>query len=228
MEWITERLKVEGRSKTAEALLKCLTCNLLTTVAHLGYKLSEVRLSLYQALPFLPSVVKHSPRVSFTNGQRTRPEEGDPSRLSLSSIRECKCRTNKFLPEHNGGLGRQEDEMRKEDGGLGWGVSLSKSTFWTSPIGFRELLLHLISCPRVFKLQHKTSPGEFRQWARGRREWKGEEGEKNEGLKVQWRTKVSKWQCLTATSILKWCPCHPVLPKYWFFFFPLLCQKKKK
>lgn len=62
----------------------------------------------------------------------------------------------------------------------------------------------------------------------GRNEWREEEGEKNEGLKVQWRTKVTKWQCLTATSILKWCPCHAVLPSIDFFFYPWSTEGKKK
>lgn len=106
----------EDETKPADILLKRLICNLLTLVAHLGYKLSTARLSLCESLQFLPPVDKHSPRVSFTNGQRICPEEGETSGLSLSGIRECKCTTNKFLPEHNGGPGRQDDKMRKEDG----------------------------------------------------------------------------------------------------------------
>lgn len=95
-------------------------------------------------------------------GRENCPEEGETSALSLSGIRECKYTTNKFLLEHNRGLGRQGDEMRKRLGG-----SLNKSRCRAGPpIGFKENPLHLISCPRVFKLQHKTSPGEFRQWAR--------------------------------------------------------------
>lgn len=53
----------------------------------------------------------------YKTGRENCPEEGEISDLSLSGTRECKYTTNKFLPEHNGGLGRQEDEMRKEDGG---------------------------------------------------------------------------------------------------------------
>lgn len=78
--------------------------------------------------------------------------------------------------------------MRKEDGGRETKVDAERSP----PIGFKEILLHLISWPRVFKLQHKMSPGEFRQWAREETSEREEEGEKNEGLKVQWRTKVTK------------------------------------
>lgn len=107
----------EEETNPAEMLLKHLICNLLTLVAHQGYALSKAGLSLYENLQFLTSVDKHSQRVSFTNGQRNCPEEGETSGLSLSTIRECKCTTNKFLLEHNGGLRRQEDEMRKEDGG---------------------------------------------------------------------------------------------------------------
>lgn len=63
----------------------------------------------------------------------------------------------------------------------------------------------------------------------GRSGWRGEEGEKNEDLKVQWRTKVTKWQCLTATSILKWSPsvmpCSQVLI---FFSSSFGTQKGKK
>lgn len=59
----------------------------------------------------------------------------------------------------------------------------------------------------------------------GRNQWKEEEGEKNEGLKVQWRTKVTKWQCLTATSILKWCSCQAVLLSI-DFFFPWSTERK--
>lgn len=152
----------EIETKPAEMLLKRLICNLLTLVAHQGYRLSKAELSLCENLQFLTSADKRSQWVSFTNGQRNCPEEGETSALSLSGIRECKYTTNKFLLEHNGGLWRQEDEMRKG----GWG-SQNKSRCCTSPpIGFKEILLHLISCPRIFKLQHKMSPGEFRQWAR--------------------------------------------------------------
>lgn len=99
-------------------LLKHLICNLLTLVAHQGYTLSKAGLSLRANLQFLTSVDKRSQRVSFTNGQGNCPEEGEASGLSLSGVGECKYATNKeFLAEHNGGLGRQEDEMRKEDGG---------------------------------------------------------------------------------------------------------------
>lgn len=107
----------EEETKPAEMLLKRLICNLLTLVAHQGYTLSKAGLSLCENLQFLTSVDKHSQRVSFTNGQRNCPEEGDTSGLSLSGIRECKYTTNKFLLEHNRGLARQEDGMRKEDGG---------------------------------------------------------------------------------------------------------------
>lgn len=104
-------------TKPAEILLKRLICNVLTLVAHQGYTLSKAGLSLCKNLQFLTSVDKHSQRVSFTHGQRNCPAEGETSGLSLSSIKECKYTTNKFLLEHNGGLGRQEDEMRKQDGG---------------------------------------------------------------------------------------------------------------
>lgn len=113
----------EGKeTKPAEMLLKRLICNVLTLVTHQGFTLSKAGLSLCKNLQFLTSVDKHSQRVSFTNGQRNCPEEGEISGLSLSGIRECKYTTNKFLLEHNGGLGRQKDEMRKEDRG-----SLNKS-----------------------------------------------------------------------------------------------------
>lgn len=107
----------EEETKPAEMLLKYLICNLLTLVAHQGCELSKAGLSLYETLQFLASVDKHSQRVSFTNGQRNCSQEGEASGLSLSDIRECKCTTNKFLLEHNGGLRRQEDEMRKDNGG---------------------------------------------------------------------------------------------------------------
>lgn len=103
----------EEGTKPAEILLKRLICNLLTLVARQGYKRAKAGLLLYENLQFLTSVDKHSQRVSFTNGQRNCPEEGETSGLSLSGIRECKYTTNKFLLEHNGGLGRQGDEMRK-------------------------------------------------------------------------------------------------------------------
>lgn len=105
-------------TKPAEMLLKCLICNVLTLVAHQGCTLSKAGLSLCENLQFLTSVDKRSQRVSFTNGQRNCPEEGETSDLSLSSIKECKYTTNKFLLEHNGGLGRQEDEMRKRRMGV--------------------------------------------------------------------------------------------------------------
>lgn len=85
------------QKQNQEILLKPLICNLLTLVAHQGYKLSE-------NLQFLPSVDKHSPRVSFTNGQRSSPDIA----LSLSGIKECKYTTNKFLLDPDGGLGRRE------------------------------------------------------------------------------------------------------------------------
>lgn len=96
-------------------LLKRFICSVLTSVAHQGSTHSKAGLSLCKNLQFLTSVDKHSQKVSFTNVQRNCPEEGEL--LSLSGTRECKYTTNKFLLEHNGGLGRQEDEMRKEDGG---------------------------------------------------------------------------------------------------------------
>lgn len=98
------------------------------------------------------------------NGQRNCPEEGDTSALSLSGIKKCKYTTSKFLLEHNGGLGRQDHEMRKEGGRGG-----CKTKVDVEPVrhyGFTENLLHLISCPRVFQFEHKMPPGEFRQWAR--------------------------------------------------------------
>lgn len=98
-------------------LLKHLICNVLTLVANQGFIVSKAGLSLCKNLQFLTSVTKHSQRFSFTSTERNSPEEGETSGLSLSGIRECKYTTNKFLLEHNGGLGRQEDEMRKEDGG---------------------------------------------------------------------------------------------------------------
>lgn len=98
-------------------LLKRFICSVLTSVAHQGFTRSKAGLSLCKNLQFLTSVDKHSQKVSFTNGQRNCPEEGEISDLSLSGTRECKYSPNKFLLEHNGGLGRQEDEMRKEDGG---------------------------------------------------------------------------------------------------------------
>lgn len=103
--------------KRAEILLKHFICNILTLVAHQGLPLAKAGLSLCKNLQFLTSVTEHSQRISFTNGQRNCPEEGEASDLSLSGIKECKYTTNKFHMEHNGGLERQEDEMKKEDGG---------------------------------------------------------------------------------------------------------------
>lgn len=107
------------KQKAASMLLKPFICNVLTPVARQGFPLSTAGLSLGTNLQFLTSDDKHSQRVSFTNRQRKCPEEGDTSGLSLSGIKECKFTTSKFLLDHNGGLGRQEDEMRKEDGGGG-------------------------------------------------------------------------------------------------------------
>lgn len=51
-------------------------------------------------------------------GRENCPVEGETSALRpCLGIRRCKCTTNKFPPQHNGGLPRQGDEMRKEDGG---------------------------------------------------------------------------------------------------------------
>lgn len=106
-----------GSNKTRRDVIKALDLQSLDIGGTSGlHAHSKAELSLCENLQFLTSVDKHSQRVSFTNGQRNCPEEGETSGLSLSGIRECKYTTNKFLMEHNGGLGRQEDEMRKEDG----------------------------------------------------------------------------------------------------------------
>lgn len=66
---------------------------------------------------FSPALTSDPRGFHLENGPRNCPEEGEESGLSLSGITQCKYCTNKFLPENNGGLERQEDEMRKEEGG---------------------------------------------------------------------------------------------------------------
>lgn len=155
-------MEKSGReTKSSRDAIKALHLQCLDIGGTSGLPTLAAGLSLGANLQFLTSVDKHSQRVSFTNGQRNCPEEGDTSALSLSGIKECKYTTSKFLLEHNGGLGRQEDEMRKEDGGAAKQVDVEPVHHY----GFTENLLHLISCPRVFQFEHKMPPGEFRQWA---------------------------------------------------------------
>lgn len=50
-------------------------------------------------------------------GRKNCPTEGETSALRpCLGISRCKCATNKFPAQHNAGLPRQGDEMRKEDG----------------------------------------------------------------------------------------------------------------
>lgn len=59
---------------------------------------------------------------------------------------------------------RQWNEKRRWGGGARYKTKVDVEP--AHHYGFTENLLHLISCPRVFQFEHKTPPGEFRQWAR--------------------------------------------------------------
>lgn len=103
-------------------------------------------------------------------GRENCPAEGETSALRpCLAISRCKCTTDKFPAATQ--WRSAETQGWNEEGG--WGGGRRRAS---PPIGFKENPSHLISCPRVFKLQHKTPPGEFRQWALASSEWRGEVG----------------------------------------------------
>lgn len=204
-------------------LLKRLICNILTLVAHQGFIVSKAGLSLCKNLQFLTSVNKHSQRFSFTNGERNCPEEGETSSLSLSGIRECKYTTNKFLLEHNGGLGRQEDEMRKEDGGR-------KTKVDAGPV--HQLVSKRISCTWSLALEFSNCNIKCHQGnsdnGLGKKRVKGRGGGEKWGLKSTMANKSHQMTMPDSHFNSEMMPLSCCAPKYWFFFSSLGVQKGKK
>lgn len=110
----------QRRTKSGKILLKRFICNALTLAAH---RSSPARPDWGPSIR-QNSSISHIRRQALPAGfiyQRAektvrRKARHQPRRPCLG-IRRCKCTTNKFPPQHNGGLPRQGDEMRKEDGG---------------------------------------------------------------------------------------------------------------
>lgn len=204
-------------------LLKRLICKLLTLVAHQGYTLSKAGLSLCENLQFLTSVDKHSQRVSFTNGQRNCPEEGEKSGLSLSGITECKYTTNKFLLEHNGGLGRQGDEMGKEDGGC-------KTRVDAEPV--HQLVSKRFSCTWSLALEFSNCNIKCHQGnsdnGLGKKRVKGRGGGEKWGLKSTMANKSHQMTMPDSHFNSEMMPLSCCAPKYWFFSLLLERRRGKK